>query len=339
MQPRLEINRIHHVSLIAKQPERTARFYVDLLGLHRADEFHRDDSFAQNTIPLSDGKGTLIAVSGSPDGAAGESGIGTVHHIALAVDTVDALLKWKGWLQSNDVLVYGPYDQQAYEDIIFVDPDGVLIEIATRGPGWEATRDGEEVYVPPVKSMAPFRDEAEIRLRTWPHPVTRVEEDMALQGFHHVSTIVSSLVETDRFYRDNLGMPLVRKMVDSDDPEVEQWYWGSQGGRPGSLITAFPIVHIHESGPLMVGQAGIGVADHFALGANVDEQALRSWSFTAAGQGVSVETIPSHRHQSVAIHSPDRLTVELVATLTERVNNTAAQVHDTRSLETRRGDQ
>jgi glyoxalase family protein len=317
MQSQVRVKRIRHVSLIAQQVDRTVRFYVELLGLHPTDQLLGDDRPAPHVITLSDSRDALVTISKSADGLAGQIGIGATHHVSLAVATLDALLKWKRRLQDNQILVYGPYDNQAYQDIIFTDPDGVLLEIATQGPGWEAMQDGRDVYLPPKESMAPYRDEESINSQTWPHPVAQIEPDMQLQGFHHISTIASSLEQTDHFFRDILGLPLVRKSLDPDDPEVEHWYWGLDGGRPGTIITAFPIVHARGEEKPVHGRTGIGVVDRFALDVDTNEEDLRTWSAALSGQEVT--SLPGHQSSSVSVRSPDGQTIDLVAAGADRV--------------------
>ena len=314
MQLQPAINGIHHVSLLALDAERTAQFYVEVLGLHTIDRALDDERSAPGRIWLGDERSRLIAITQLTDGQAGEPGIGTIHHFALVVASFDALLKWKRWLQHNQILVYGPYNQQAYQDIVFADPDGVLLEIATRGPGWDVTQDGENVYSPPKESMAPYRNEEAISNRIWPQPVTRIDPDMALQGLHHISTIASSLERTDAFYREVLALPLVRKTIDSDDPEVERWYWGLDGGRPGTLVAAFPIVHPHEGGRAVYGRVGAGVALHYALDMGSPE-ALRSWVTALSAAGMEVTPVLDEAgSQAISMHDPDGQIIELVPT-------------------------
>jgi glyoxalase family protein len=324
MQSQPAINGIDHVSLLALHAERTTQFYVDLLGLQTIDHVLGDERSAPDRVWLGDDRSRLITIIQSTDGRPGELGIGTTHHVALTVASFDTLLKWKRWLQRNQILVYGPYDQQAYQDIIFTDPDGVLLEIATQGPGWEATQDGQDVYSPPKDRMAPYRNEEEISMQTWPRPVTKIEPDMQLQGLHHISTIASSLEQMDRFYRDVLGLPLVRKTLDADDPEVEHWYWGLEGGRPGTVITAFPIVHAHQERKPIDGRAGVGVVDHFALDVGLDEVALSRWSTDLLDRGLEAAALFADQARSVSLRSPDGHVVELVAALHELAGDDAA---------------
>jgi glyoxalase family protein len=311
MEPQIQAKSIHHVSLIARKAERTADFYVELLGLHRDDRRLGDEHSGDLIITRSDSEDALFTVSESADRSIGQIGVGTTHHVALAVASFDALLKWKRWLEHKKVVVQGPYDQQAYQDIIFTDPDGVLVEIATQGPGWQATQDGNDVYSPPKESMAPYRNEQMIRAQTWPRPVEQIEPDMRLGGFHHISTIISSLEKSDDFYRDVLGLPLVRKTLDHNDPEVQHWYWGREGGRPGTVITAFPVVHAHGSAKTMDGRAGVGVVDHFALRVDMNEEELRKRA--AALIDPREMPIPGHPTPLVSLHSPDGAAIDLIA--------------------------
>ena len=324
MQAPLATGGIHHVSLVALNVQRTVQFYVEVLGLHTDEQELADERSTTIRAWIGDDRGTTVTIVQSTDGRAGSFGIGTIDHVALTVESFESLLKWKRRLQDNKVLVYGPYDQQAYQDIVFTDPDGVLLEIATTGPGWEATQDGRDVFIPPTDSMAPYRNEEEIGSRTWREQVTEIAPDMALQGFHHISAVTSSLQKTDRFYRGALRLPLVRKTLDHDDPEVQHWYWGLDGGRPGTVVTAFPIVHRNEGGRRIRGRAGVGVADHFALALDVDDHALGQWSIDLGTRGLEVTPGSSDGYRSISVHSPDGYVVELVADQPEPAERTAA---------------
>jgi glyoxalase family protein len=297
MHPQPALTGIHHVSLLALNLERTVQLYIDVLGLQLIDHTPDDAHSAPDRVWLGDDRGRFLTIAQSPDGRLGEMGIGTIHHVALTVASLDALLKWKRWLQHNHILVYGPYDQQAYQDLVFTDPDGVLLEIATHGPGFAITQDGADVYSPPKEGMAPYRNEELIDIHSWPDPVTGIAPDMALQGLHHIATITSSVE---------------RKTIDSDDPEVERWYWGLKGGQPGTLVTAFPIVHPHEGGRAVYGRVGPGVPLHYAVDLGSPE-ALARWvtSLSAAGiEGTSM--LDEAGRQAISVHDPDGEIIELV---------------------------
>jgi glyoxalase family protein len=60
-----------------------------------------------------------------------------------------------------------------------------------------------------------------------------------LTELHHVTAVCSDAQETTRFYREELGMRLVKKTVNFDDPGSYHLYFGDEVGNPGTLITFF----------------------------------------------------------------------------------------------------
>jgi glyoxalase family protein len=62
-------------------------------------------------------------------------------------------------------------------------------------------------------------------------------ESPVTEGFHHVTMVSSDVVRTLAFYRDLLGLELVKKTVDFDDPAAYHLYFGVRGGAPGTLLT------------------------------------------------------------------------------------------------------
>ena len=65
-------------------------------------------------------------------------GIGGTHHLAFETQDRDTL-QWKRWLTDSGIPVTGPY-RVYFESIYFTDPDGLILEIATRGPAGRSTR-------------------------------------------------------------------------------------------------------------------------------------------------------------------------------------------------------
>lgn len=60
---------------------------------------------------------------------------------------------------------------------------------------------------------------------------------MTIQGLHHISLISSSAQRTVDFYVGTLGLKLVKKTVNYDDPSSYHLYFGDSVASPGSLIT------------------------------------------------------------------------------------------------------
>lgn len=64
-----------------------------------------------------------------------------------------------------------------------------------------------------------------------------------LTGIHHVTAIAGDARQNLDFYTRVLGMRLVKRTVNYDDPATYHFYFGDPKGRPGSLITFFPWGH------------------------------------------------------------------------------------------------
>src|SRR5215213_1864858 len=58
-------------------------------------------------------------------------------------------------------------------------------------------------------------------------------------GIHHVTAIAGDPQRNLDFYAGILGLRLVKRTVNFDDPGTYHFYYGDEGGRPGSLVTFF----------------------------------------------------------------------------------------------------
>jgi glyoxalase family protein len=59
-------------------------------------------------------------------------------------------------------------------------------------------------------------------------------------GIHHVTALCGAPVPNLRFYGEVLGLRLVKKTVNFDNPHAYHFYFGDRTGRPGTLMTFFP---------------------------------------------------------------------------------------------------
>jgi glyoxalase family protein len=69
-------------------------------------------------------------------------------------------------------------------------------------------------------------------------------------GIHHVTTIASSARRNLDFYTGTLGLRLVKKTVNFDDPSTYHLYYGDSVGHPGTILTFFPW---DRAGPARIG--------------------------------------------------------------------------------------
>ena len=75
---------------------------------------------------------------------------------------------------------------------------------------------------------------------------------MARNGIHHVTAIAGPARRNLDFYTHTLGLRLVKKTVNFDDPGTYHFYYGDEAGQPGTILTFFPWEHAAP------GQLGIG---------------------------------------------------------------------------------
>lgn len=62
-------------------------------------------------------------------------------------------------------------------------------------------------------------------------------------GIHHVTAFAKDPIANHRFYTDVLGLRMVKKTVNFDDPLTYHLYFGDDVGSPGTLLTHFPHPH------------------------------------------------------------------------------------------------
>jgi glyoxalase family protein len=306
---------LHHITLVCSDPQQTINFYTNVLGQRLIKQTVNFDDPGSYHLYFGDetgSPGSAITFFAWPGAPKGQWGIGGTHHFALQVETYDSLLKWKRRLTDLGFAVDGPLDRHYFTSIYFRDPDGVIIEIATNGPGWSADEApesiGTEFRAPPAEMMINNRDEARILATTWPEPVPEITADMALlRGMHHITAIGSNIARTQAFFGDLLGMRRVKMTSNFDDPGSAHWYWGTGDGKPGTLVTYF------ERDPAKVRRArmGTGQTHHFAL-AVPDEASQLEWREKLIRAGLRVSPVMDRIYfKSIYTNDPDGHIVEL----------------------------
>jgi glyoxalase family protein len=103
-----------------------------------------------------------------------------------------------------------------------------------------------------------------------------------LDGVHHVTAITGDAPGNVDFYARVLGLRLVKKSVNQDDPTVYHLFYADEEGAPGSDITFF---EYHNARP---GKAGAGMV-HTVEWRVASDQALDFWEQRLAGEGVSID--------------------------------------------------
>jgi glyoxalase family protein len=125
---------------------------------------------------------------------------------------------------------------------------------------------------------------------------------MKLEGIHHVTAITADAPRNVDFYTRVLGLRLVKKTVNQDDPTVYHLFYADEQGSPGSDITFF------EYPGLPRGRAGAGMVHRVSLRV-ASEEALSFWVHRLGDEGINSE-LDGLR---LSFSDPEGMGLELVA--------------------------
>jgi glyoxalase family protein len=123
-----------------------------------------------------------------------------------------------------------------------------------------------------------------------------------LNGIHHISAITADATSNLLFYVGVMGLRLVKKTVNQDNPSVYHLFYADEDGSPGADLTFF------EYPGLVRGRAGAGMIHRIAFRV-ASTQALDFWAKRLAASGV--ESV--REDSSLRFEDPEGLGLELLA--------------------------
>jgi glyoxalase family protein len=91
-----------------------------------------------------------------------------------------------------------------------------------------------------------------------------------IQGLHHVTAIADNAQRNHDFYTRVLGLRMVKKTVNFDDPYTYHFYYGNEVGEPGTILTFFPWEGVGR------GKNGAGMATEITY--HIDPQSMDFWT-------------------------------------------------------------
>ena len=125
-------------------------------------------------------------------------------------------------------------------------------------------------------------------------------------GIHHVTAIASDPQRNLDFYTQVLGLRLVKRTVNFDDPGTYHFYFANEVGTPGTILTFFPWPG--------AARGSIGVGQVTVTSFSVPEGSLKYWEEHLIQAGASVEKSAKRLGEEVlAVADPDGLKIELIA--------------------------
>jgi len=136
-------------TLEVRNPEKTEKLLTEILGF----EFVAEENNRRRFRGSSSNASAEIDLVSSEAGF-GQIAAGTVHHIAFRAADDDEQLKVHEQLIARGLNVTPVIDRQYFHSIYFREPNGILFEIATDGPGFlidePADALGETLKLPPI---------------------------------------------------------------------------------------------------------------------------------------------------------------------------------------------
>lgn len=131
---------------------------------------------------------------------------------------------------------------------------------------------------------------------------------MPLEGLHHVTAVTGDAPRNVEFYARTLGLRLVKKTVNFDQPDVYHLYYGDETGAAGSILTFF------EFPGAQPGRHGDGMV-HTIQWRLASGEAIAFWSARLAAAGVEITDADDRylafadpeglRHEFVVVEVPD----------------------------------
>jgi glyoxalase family protein len=156
------IRGLHSVTLVVRDAAKTVELMTSLLDYTVVDEMDSRIRLAVN----GGGPGKTIDVAYHADAEPAVNGLGTVHHVAMAVATAEEQRRLREELLRYGCKVTEVRDRCYFQSIYFREPGGVLFEVATVQPGFAADEDvsslGRDLKLPPWEE--PHRADIESRL-------------------------------------------------------------------------------------------------------------------------------------------------------------------------------
>ncbi|MBY6037815.1 ring-cleaving dioxygenase [Fictibacillus nanhaiensis] len=128
---------------------------------------------------------------------------------------------------------------------------------------------------------------------------------MQTDGIHHITAIVGNPQENVDFYAGILGLRLVKKTVNFDDPGTYHLYFGDGGGKPGTIMTFFPWPDAYRG---RVGSGQVGTTTFV-----VPEKALPFWEERLLKYNVEYKKTIRFQEEYLEFLDPHGLQLEIVA--------------------------
>jgi glyoxalase family protein len=133
----MKLSSFNHASPITRDPETISRFMDKAFGLKATPLTPNPDERGSSTLGVgNDDRTDFLRYLSGKDAPRGYVGIGNIHHIAMAVESDEEQLNVLKTLDRIGISNSGIIDRFWFHSLYFRDPDGNLLEVATKNPGY-----------------------------------------------------------------------------------------------------------------------------------------------------------------------------------------------------------
>ncbi|HZG57018.1 ring-cleaving dioxygenase [Paenibacillus sp.] len=158
------------VELSVSRPEQTELVLTQVMGYRRKGTYPAAEAGRPDVVVYETGEGGTgaeVHLVHLPDAPRERSGRGAVHHVAYRVENEEELRKWVTRLNEIGLPNSGFVERYYFKSLYFREPNGILFELATDGPGFEGDepyeRLGERLSLPPYFEAQRERIEAGLK--------------------------------------------------------------------------------------------------------------------------------------------------------------------------------
>jgi glyoxalase family protein len=147
--PERQIRGLESARLVERDLSPTTAFLVDVLGFQKIGE---EDGWHRYGV-AGGGSGAYVDIREAPSMRRGAWGVGSIHHLAWRVDDAAHQQALRERIEAAGRRPTPVIDRFWFESVYFLEPGGVLFELATDGPGFAVDEDpahlGESLVLPP----------------------------------------------------------------------------------------------------------------------------------------------------------------------------------------------
>jgi len=146
IKPEMRLTKFNHATPVSNDSRLTSIYFDKLLGLKNSFTEPNPDQTGTSIIAIgNDEQPDFLRYIVSDEASQGFVGKGNVHHIAMAVEDDKDQLKIMARLNDLGIQNSGVIDRFWFHSLYFRDPDGNLLEIATKNPGYTADESAEKL--------------------------------------------------------------------------------------------------------------------------------------------------------------------------------------------------